>query len=206
MSQETVVVKLEIMYPDVVVPEYSHEGDSGMDVRAYFSDEWVLKTYGQAKVDYFRNQPNALRHVMIGNQERVIVPTGIKVAIPPGYEIQVRPRSGYAAKHGLTVLNTPGTIDCVPFNTNILTLDGEKKAIDLFNANDKISILSFNEENYCIEEDIISDAWIVPNHKLIEIETEGSLICIPPDKEVYTRRGWVKAADLSHSDEILSLN
>ncbi|MFI3294542.1 MAG: dUTP diphosphatase [Rikenellaceae bacterium] len=43
--------------------------------------------------------------------ERAIVPTGLSMAIPSGYEIQVRPRSGLAAKHGVTVLNTPGTID-----------------------------------------------------------------------------------------------
>ncbi|NLC56038.1 MAG: dUTP diphosphatase [Armatimonadetes bacterium] len=43
--------------------------------------------------------------------ERALVPTGIAVAIPPGYEIQVRPRSGLAIRHGITCLNTPGTID-----------------------------------------------------------------------------------------------
>ena len=42
---------------------------------------------------------------------RVLVPTGLTIALPPGYEAQVRPRSGLAAKHGVTVLNTPGTID-----------------------------------------------------------------------------------------------
>ena len=43
--------------------------------------------------------------------ERICIPTGLKVAIPPGYELQIRPRSGLALKHGITVLNTPGTID-----------------------------------------------------------------------------------------------
>lgn len=42
---------------------------------------------------------------------RALVPTGIRIALPPGYEAQVRPRSGLAAKHGVTVLNTPGTVD-----------------------------------------------------------------------------------------------
>ena len=42
---------------------------------------------------------------------RTLVPTGLKLALPPGYEAQVRPRSGLAAKHGVTVLNTPGTVD-----------------------------------------------------------------------------------------------
>ena len=43
--------------------------------------------------------------------ERILIPTGLKVAIPEGYEIQVRPRSGLAIKHGITMLNTPGTVD-----------------------------------------------------------------------------------------------
>lgn len=49
--------------------------------------------------------------VIIGPLERTLVPTGLYIALPAGYEAQVRPRSGLAAKHGITVLNTPGTID-----------------------------------------------------------------------------------------------
>jgi dUTP pyrophosphatase len=49
--------------------------------------------------------------VILSPGQRVLVPTGLTIALPPGYEAQVRPRSGLAAKHGVTVLNTPGTID-----------------------------------------------------------------------------------------------
>ena len=49
--------------------------------------------------------------VVLGPLERALVPTGLFIALPAGYEAQVRPRSGLAAKHGVTVLNTPGTID-----------------------------------------------------------------------------------------------
>jgi dUTP pyrophosphatase len=70
------------------VPEYAHLGDSGMDVRANIENRITLRSL-----------------------ERYMFPTGIYVEIPEGYEIQVRPRSGLAAKHGITVLNTPGTID-----------------------------------------------------------------------------------------------
>ncbi len=49
--------------------------------------------------------------IIIGSLERVLVPTGLFFEIEPGYEVQVRPRSGLAAKHGITVLNSPGTID-----------------------------------------------------------------------------------------------
>lgn len=69
------------------LPEYAHPGDSGMDVRADISNPITLDPL-----------------------ERYLVPTGLFFEIPEGYEIQVRPRSGLAAKHGVTVLNSPGTI------------------------------------------------------------------------------------------------
>ncbi|MEQ8322380.1 MAG: dUTP diphosphatase [Rhodospirillales bacterium] len=72
------------------LPAYETTGSAGMDVRAAVPE----------------NDPMVL---MPG--ARTMVPTGLSVAIPEGYEIQVRPRSGLAAKHGLTCLNTPGTID-----------------------------------------------------------------------------------------------
>jgi len=50
-------------------------------------------------------------YITLKSLERVMIPTGLKVAIPEGYEIQVRPRSGLAIKHGITMLNTPGTVD-----------------------------------------------------------------------------------------------
>lgn len=71
-----------------VVPCYKTAGAAGADVCALLSDKVVLKP-----------------------GERTILPTGLFFEIPQGYEIQVRPRSGLAAKNGVTVLNTPGTID-----------------------------------------------------------------------------------------------
>lgn len=70
------------------LPKYESELAAGLDVRANIEAPLTLKPL-----------------------ERVMVPTGLFVEIPAGYEIQVRPRSGLAAKHGLTVLNSPGTID-----------------------------------------------------------------------------------------------
>ena len=70
-------------------PSYSTSGSSGMDVRARLDSDVVLKSHA-----------------------RTLVPTGIFFEIPEGYEIQVRPRSGLALKSGISVLNTPGTIDC----------------------------------------------------------------------------------------------
>lgn len=70
------------------LPEYATAGAAGLDVRA------------------FLDQPVELQSL-----ERALIPTGLFAAIPHGYEIQVRPRSGLALKQGLTCLNTPGTID-----------------------------------------------------------------------------------------------
>lgn len=83
--RELVEVKIEKMYPDVELPEYKHDDDSGMDVKAYFSDEWVKKNH------LVEDELNIHRFHTIPGGVRTIIPTGIKVAIPNGYEIQVRP-------------------------------------------------------------------------------------------------------------------
>jgi dUTP pyrophosphatase len=70
------------------LPKYSTEHSAGMDLCAFLSDPFVL-------------QP----------MERALIPTGIFIEVPEGHEAQVRPRSGLAIKNGITVLNTPGTID-----------------------------------------------------------------------------------------------
>ena len=70
------------------LPAYATPESAGMDLRANITEPIVL-------------------HPL----ERRIIPTGLYIALPPGYEAQVRPRSGLAFKHGITVLNSPGTID-----------------------------------------------------------------------------------------------
>lgn len=70
------------------LPEYATSLSAGMDLRAYLEQPVTLKPL-----------------------ERALIPTGLFVELPEGYEAQIRPRSGLAIKHGLTVLNTPGTID-----------------------------------------------------------------------------------------------
>jgi dUTP pyrophosphatase len=113
------MIKVEIqkLHPDVELPSYAKEGDAGMDIRAYIKNNGEVDLQGRPP--YMLLPPNG----------KVIIPTGIKVAIPVGYEIQVRPRSGMAIKKGLTVLNTPGTIDAgyrgeigvILYNTNDYT-------------------------------------------------------------------------------------
>ena len=81
-----ILLKLE---EGVVAPKYETSGAAGADIRAYLPDGPVTLLPGEYK----------------------LIPTGVKMEIPVGYEVQVRPRSGLAAKFGITVLNTPGTID-----------------------------------------------------------------------------------------------
>ena len=73
---------------NIKLPDYKTSGSSGMDLVAYIKNK-----------------------ITINPGKTAIIPTGIAVAIPKNYEIQIRPRSGLAAKKGITVLNTPGTID-----------------------------------------------------------------------------------------------
>lgn len=70
------------------LPEYATPQSAGLDLRA-----------------------NVAEPVMLRPMERRLVPTGLHIALPEGYEAQIRPRSGLALKHGITVLNTPGTVD-----------------------------------------------------------------------------------------------
>ena len=73
---------------DNALPSYATPGSSGMDIRANIQQPLILKSL-----------------------ERFLVPTGLFIELPEGYEAQIRPRSGMAVKYGITCLNTPGTID-----------------------------------------------------------------------------------------------
>jgi dUTP pyrophosphatase len=98
---KTKSVGIELIHPDAVFPRYAYPTDSGFDL-------------------------HSTKDLEIGPFGRALVPTGLKVDIPEGTEIQVRPKSGLAIKQGLTVLNTPGTVDqgytgeiqVIVFNTN----------------------------------------------------------------------------------------
>ncbi|MFC1705023.1 dUTP diphosphatase [Nanoarchaeota archaeon] len=79
-------LKIQKVVDDVKVPSYAHPGDAGMDL--YAAEECVLKP-----------------------GERKLINTGIKIGLPVGYEAQVRPKSGLALKHGISIVNTPGTVD-----------------------------------------------------------------------------------------------
>jgi dUTP pyrophosphatase len=91
------------LHEDAIIPSYAYLTDSGFDLHSV--EEITIEPFGRA-----------------------LVPTGLRFNIPPGFEIQVRPKSGLAIKEGITVLNTPGTVD--------QGYNGELKVI-IFNTNNK---------------------------------------------------------------------
>lgn len=86
---EMMVVEVKIINESTnPLPSYTTDGSAGMDIRAFLSEP-----------------------VSLASLQRVLIPTGLFIELPNGYEAQIRPRSGLAIKQGITCLNTPGTID-----------------------------------------------------------------------------------------------
>lgn len=79
-------LKIKRIHPEAVVPSYAHADDAGLDICSVVS-------------------------MTVPAGEIVLVPTGLIIELPPGTEAQIRPRSGLALKHGMTLVNSPGTID-----------------------------------------------------------------------------------------------
>lgn len=82
-----------------------------MEVKIVNKSKHALPSYATLQSAGMDLRANLDSPIVLNPLERVLVPTGIYIALPNGYEAQIRPRSGMAAKHGITVLNTPGTID-----------------------------------------------------------------------------------------------
>ncbi|MDJ0922430.1 MAG: dUTP diphosphatase [Henriciella sp.] len=134
MTDVTVSVRPLPHFEGLTLPAYETVGAAGMDVRAAIADAETID----------------LKPGM-----RAMVPTGLSVAIPEGYEIQVRPRSGLAAKHGLTCLNAPGTIDS--------DYRGEVKVI-LINHGDETFVIQRGER--------IGQLVLAPVTRIVWAETE----------------------------------
>jgi len=81
-------IQIKKLSNEVLTPKYETSGSSGMDIAAYIE-----------------------RDIIINPGEKALIPTGFSLSVPRDYEVQIRPRSGLAVKKGVTVLNTPGTID-----------------------------------------------------------------------------------------------
>lgn len=104
-------------------PEYSHDGDSGFDLRA-----WITKTDEGAKL----NKSNGKYQIVLKSLERKLIHTGLYFNLPRNTELQVRPRSGNALKLGLSVLNTPGTVDSNYTNeVGVIVVNISKKEITI---------------------------------------------------------------------------
>ena len=116
------------------LPRYETPLSAGMDVRANLTESIVLKPL-----------------------ERAMIPTGLYVELPPGYELQVRPRSGLAIKHGITVLNTPGTVDA--------DYRGELKAI----------LVNLSSEPFEIRPGERIAQYVVARHERVEWEVVDEL-------------------------------
>ena len=114
------------------LPEYATLLSAGMDLRANISEPVILKPL-----------------------ERKLIPTGLYMALPPGYEAQVRPRSGLAFKRGISVLNTPGTIDA--------DYRGEVKVL----------LVNFSNDDFIVEDGERVAQMIVARHEKGEwVETD----------------------------------
>jgi len=116
-------VQIQKLCDDAIIPKYAHEGDAGVDL--YSTVDHELKP-----------------------GERFLIPTGLKMAIPRGYEGQVRPKSGLALKSGITVLNTPGTVDA-PYRgeVGVIVINHDKNAYQI-RKGEKIAQMIFNEIKY----------------------------------------------------------
>lgn len=118
------------------LPAYATTQSAGMDLRANIDSPITLKP-----------------------MERRLIPTGLYIALPKGYEVQVRPRSGLALKHGITVLNTPGTIDA-DYRGELMVLLINFSAEDfIINAGERIAqmVIARHEQAAFVEVDILDE-------------------------------------------------
>ena len=116
------------------LPEYATSQSAGMDLRANIDESIVL-------------------HPM----ERRLVPTGLHIALPQGFEAQIRPRSGLALKHGITVLNTPGTIDA-DYRGELMVL-----------------LINFSDTDFVINDGERIAQMVVARHEQIEFQLVDEL-------------------------------
>lgn len=109
------------------LPAYATALSAGMDLRANIDEP-----------------------ITLGPLERRLVPTGIYIALPPGYEAQVRPRSGLATKHGITVINSPGTVDAD------------------YRGEIRVSLVNLSNDTFTIEDGERIAQMIVARHETVE--------------------------------------
>ncbi|GAB3249960.1 dUTP diphosphatase [Arthrobacter pigmenti] len=108
-------IELQLLDPSLEPPSYAHPGDAGADLRAR-------------------------EDVQLGPGERALVPTGVAIALPLGYVALIHPRSGLATRHGLTIVNAPGTIDAgYRGEISVTLLNTDRSAPIKLNRGDRIA-------------------------------------------------------------------
>ena len=117
---EKINVKVEVVNKEIPLPKYQTSGSAGMDL-------------------------HSAEELVVPKNEFRMISTGLKLAVPPGYEGHVRPRSGLAAKNGVTVLNTPGTLDSDYRGLLKVILVNHGKEDFKINKGDRIAQIVFNK-------------------------------------------------------------
>ena len=123
-------MKVRVVHDSIDLPEYETNSSAGMDLRAYLPD-------GSISLD---------------PKQRTLIGTGLFFEIPQGFEVQIRPRSGLALKHGVTVLNSPGTIDA--------DYRGEIKVI----------LINHGEEPFLIEHEMRIAQMVVSKYQQVQFK------------------------------------
>jgi len=95
------------------LPQYATEGSAGMDLKAYLTDEttqYIANTYN-FEIGAYTNEDRHTPFIVLPPNARILIPTGLYIELPKGFEAQIRPRSGLALKNGISIVNSPGTVD-----------------------------------------------------------------------------------------------
>jgi len=142
-ASEVDTLKIVKLYPDVKIPEKKNPTDSGFDLYAYSFKKYFQnhgsnfeREFSGKDLERFVQKAESGSTLELAFGDRVLIGTGIKATVGVGYEIQIRPRSGLALKQGLTVLNTPGTID---------EAYRDEFGVILINLSRKVQVVKLNE-------------------------------------------------------------
>ena len=110
-SHAGVDARIERLHDDVIVPARATAGSAGYDLRAYLRSRTVRRSNGSTQGEIVADVANGEWGILLRPAEMALIPLGFRTRLPEGVEAQVRPRSGQAFKHALTIPNAPGTVD-----------------------------------------------------------------------------------------------
>lgn len=168
--------EVQLDHKDAVIPTRAHVEDAGFDL--YLPEDVCI-------------WPRSLQPIN----------TYVRLKLEPGYEAQVRSRSGLALKKNLFVLNSPGTIDCFSEDMSIKTIEGDKQVTDIHIGE---IVPSMNEDTLEVERDIISAIIDKGQREIYVIEMDdGNILEYTGNTMVYTSRGVIYAKDLKKDDGLM---